>query len=120
MVFTHLPANVCLMPIPFVRSAARHGACAAAQRALADGRSDAELVCHGHRDAAERPAAASITTVPRNLVSALGPLLAGYRFLLAPRWAAAPRRHHQDVYDLTLLAMFSHIRPPEERQEGRS
>ena len=50
MVFTHLPANVCLVAIPFVPGPRhRDRSLAGAQPALADGRADAKLVRDGDR-----------------------------------------------------------------------
>jgi MFS family permease len=69
----------------------------------------------------ERPAAASVTSVPRSLASAIGPMIAGYLFLLSGfGWPLLIGGILKSSYDLALLAMFSHVRPPEERQEVRS
>ena len=63
----------------------------------------------------ERAAAASVTSVARSLASALGPLLAGAWFasgdLAAPLVACGTLKI---AYDVVLLAMFRHVRPPEE------
>ena len=76
MVFTHLPANLCLIAIPFVPDLARRRrAAAGAQRAVADGRADAQLLRDGDRDAgrARRRRRAS-PSVPRSLASAVEPV----------------------------------------------
>ena len=64
----------------------------------------------------ERPAAASVTAVPRSLASSLSPALAG--FLLAGPFLGAPLvicGALKIVYDAALLFSFRHIKPPEER-----
>ena len=56
MVFTHLPSSLCLIAIPFMQDAnAGHRAAARQERAVADGRADAQLVRDGDRDT--RPSA---------------------------------------------------------------
>ena len=60
----------------------------------------------------ERPAAASLTAVPRSLASALGPALAGG--LLATGWVGVPLVACgllKIAYDLALLRAFRHIKP---------
>ena len=64
---------------------------------------------------AERPAAASVTSVPRSLASALSPTLAGALF--AAGHIALPLvicGALKIVYDLALLWTFRHVKPPEE------
>jgi MFS family permease len=63
----------------------------------------------------ERTAAASVTSVPRSLASALSPALAGA--LYAAGFAAWPLvicGVLKILYDLVLLWGFRHHRPPEE------
>ena len=63
----------------------------------------------------ERPAAASITAVPRSLASAASPFIAGYLLSLSTfGWPLVAAGAIKIVYDLLLLAMFRHVRPPEE------
>jgi MFS family permease len=65
---------------------------------------------------AERPAAASVTAVPRSLASSLSPALAG--FLLAGPFSGLPLvlcGALKIAYDVALLVSFRHIKPPEER-----
>jgi hypothetical protein len=65
---------------------------------------------------AERPAAASFTSVPRSLAASLSPAFAGALFSLL--WAAAPlviRGALKIAYDLLLLNQFRNVKPPEER-----
>jgi hypothetical protein len=64
---------------------------------------------------AERPAAASFTSVPRSLAAAVSPALAGA--LMASSWIAAPLvvcGVLKITYDLLLLAQFARLKPPEE------
>ncbi len=63
----------------------------------------------------ERPAAASVTAVPRSLASSLSPALAG--LLLSGPFLGAPLiicGTLKILYDAGLLFMFRHIKPPEE------
>ena len=117
MVFTHLPANLCLIAIPFVPDAGpRHRAAARAQRAVADGRADAQLLRDGDRDAGgapgrgERHRRAAQPRVGREPVARR---LAAQR--LSPfGWPLLAAGGVKIVYDLLLLAYFGKVRPPEE------
>jgi MFS family permease len=65
----------------------------------------------------ERPAAASVTAVPRSLASSLSPPLAG--MLLSTTFLGLPLilcGALKIVYDVVLLFSFRHIKPPEETQ----
>jgi hypothetical protein len=65
---------------------------------------------------AERPAAASVTAVPRSLASAASPVLAGALFAAGYSiWPLLLCGGLKIFYDLLLLAAFRHIRPPEEK-----
>jgi MFS family permease len=64
---------------------------------------------------AERPAAASVTAVPRSLASAISPAISGV--LLTTAFAGLPLIICGALkigYDLALLFSFRHIKPPEE------
>ena len=64
----------------------------------------------------ERPAAASVTAVPRSLASSLSPAFAG--ILLGGPFLGAPLvicGALKIIYDAALLFSFRHIKPPEER-----
>jgi MFS family permease len=64
---------------------------------------------------AERPAAASVTAVPRSLASAISPAISGA--LLMTPFSGLPLvvcGTLKIVYDLALLFSFRHIKPPEE------
>ena len=64
---------------------------------------------------AERTAAASITSVPRSLASAVSPFLAGYLLGVSTfGWPLLIGGAVKIVYDVLLLAMFRKVRPPEE------
>ena len=64
---------------------------------------------------AERPAAASVTAVPRSLASAISPAISGA--LLMTAFSGLPLvvcGALKIAYDLALLFSFRHIKPPEE------
>jgi MFS family permease len=64
---------------------------------------------------AERPAAASVTAVPRSLASAISPAISGA--LLTTAFSGLPLvvcGVLKIAYDLALLVSFRHIKPPEE------
>jgi len=64
---------------------------------------------------AERPAAASVTAVPRSLASAISPAISGV--LLTTAFSGLPLvvcGTLKIAYDLALLYSFRHIKPPEE------
>lgn len=65
---------------------------------------------------AERPAAASITAVPRSLASAISPAISGV--LLTTAFSGLPLvvcGTLKIAYDIALLFSFRHIKPPEEQ-----
>jgi len=64
---------------------------------------------------AERPAAASVTAVPRSLASAISPAFAG--MMLGTAFSGLPLvvcGVLKIVYDVALLYSFRHVKPPEE------
>ncbi len=66
----------------------------------------------------ERTAAASVTAVPRSLASSLSPALTG--ILLATPFLGLPLivcGVLKITYDLALLSMFRHVKPPEEKTD---
>lgn len=116
MVFTHLPANLCLILIPFMPSLPWVIGLLFIRSALSQmdvpTRSSYVMAVV---TPAERPAAASVTSVPRSLASAAGPFLSGYLLgLSAFGWPLVVAGVLKMVYDLLLLAMFRHVKPPEE------
>ena len=116
MVFTHLPANLMLVITPFVPHLGWVIVLLLARSAL----SQMDVPTRGSYvmavvTPAERAAAASITSVPRSLAASVSPLLAGY--LLGASvfgWPLLIAGVLKIAYDLSLLAMFRAVRPPEE------
>lgn len=116
MVFTHLPSSICLILIPFMPQAGYAIALLFVRSALSQmdvpTRSSYVMAIV---DPEERPAAASITSVPRSLAAAASPVLAGWLLgMSAFGWPLIAGGAIKIVYDLLLLAMFSKVRPPEE------
>jgi MFS family permease len=116
MVFTHLPASLCLILVAFAPSLWIAITLLLIRSALSQmdvpTRASYVMAVVTPR---ERPAAASVTAVPRSLASALSPILAGS--LLASSgfgWPLVICGGLKILYDLLLLAMFRNIRPPEE------
>jgi len=118
MVFTHLPSSLCLVLIPFMSDLNYVIALLFIRSALSQmdvpTRSSYVMAIVAP---AERPAAASITSVPRSLASAAGPFLAGYLLGISSfGWPLLAAGCVKIVYDLLLLAMFRKVRPPEEKE----
>jgi MFS family permease len=116
MVFTHLPSNLCLIALPF----APNLGVAVALWLLRCSLSQMDVPARSSYVMAvvtppERAAAASITALPRSLVAALAPLLAGWMLTLSPfGWPVVLAGGLKAGYDVLLLLMFRHRRPPEE------
>ena len=116
MVFTHLPANALLILAALMPNAPLAVACLLARSALSQMDVPARTsYVMAVVTPAERPAAASVTNVPRSLASALPPVLAGW---LVSRstigWPLVIGGSLKAIYDVLLLVSFRHIRPPEE------
>ena len=116
MVFTHIPSSICLILLPFVPDLGYAIALLFVRSALSQmdvpTRSSYVMAIV---TPAERPAAASITSVPRSLASAMSPFLAGYMLGLSTfGWPLLVAGAMKIGYDLLLLAMFRNTRPPEE------
>jgi MFS family permease len=122
MVFTHIPSSLCLILAAFstnlfvvlglllVRSAL-------SQMDVPTRTSYVMAVV----TPPERPAAASITAVPRSLASSLSPALAGA--LLSTSFTGLPLvvcGMLKIVYDVALLFSFRHTKPPEELADGKA
>ncbi|MDS0860240.1 MFS transporter [Burkholderia pseudomultivorans] len=113
MVFTHIPASLCLIAAAFTPSLPLTLALLLTRSAL----SQMDVPTRTAYVMAvvtppERPAAAGLTAVPRSLAAALGPTLAGA--LLAVGWAGIPLIACgvlKITYDLTLLGAFRHVKP---------
>ncbi|HEX6792791.1 MAG TPA: MFS transporter [Casimicrobiaceae bacterium] len=118
MVFTHIPSSVALIAIPFAGDVNIAVALLLVRSALSQmdvpTRSSYVMAVV---TPAERAAAASATSVPRSLAAAGSPLLTGYLLAASPfGWPLVLAGAMKIAYDLTLLALFRHVRPPEEAQ----
>jgi MFS family permease len=113
MVFTHLPANFCLIAAAFAPTLEVALALLLLRSALSQMDVPARSAyVMSVVTPAERPAAASFTAVPRSLASSLGPSITGALF--AAGAMAAPLvlcGALKSIYDLALLAMFRNVRP---------
>jgi len=116
MVFTHIPSSLCLIAIPFCDNLGVVVALLLVRSLL----SQMDVPTRSSYVMAivppeERPAAASITSVPRSLASAASPFVAGYLLNVSTfGWPLLAAGALKIIYDLLLLAMFRKIRPPEE------
>lgn len=116
MVFTHIPSSLCLIAAAFVPTVEWALALLLVRSALSqmDVPTRSSYVMAVVTEA-ERPAAASVTAVPRSLASAASPVLAGALFAAGYSiWPLLLCGGLKIFYDLLLLAAFRHIRPPEE------
>ena len=117
-VFTHLPANLFLMLTPFMPTVELAVAVLLLRSAL----SQMDVPVRNSYvmavvSPAERPAAASVTAVPKSLASALAPLLSGWLFSLSLfGWPLVIAGTLKGIYDVLLLLMFKSVRPPEEAE----
>jgi MFS family permease len=119
MVFTHIPSSLCLIAAAFAPNLAVALTLLLIRSAL----SQMDVPTRSSYVMAvvtppERAAAASVTAVPRSLASAVSPAIAGV--MLAGPFSALPLIACgvlKIAYDLALLAMFRHTRPPEEIQK---
>jgi MFS family permease len=116
MVYTHLPSSLCLVVIPFVPDLGIVIALLLLRSLL----SQMDVPTRNSYVMAvvtppERPAAASLTSVPRSLASALGPVIAGWLLTVSGfGWPLLLGGMLKSGYDVALLLMFRHVRPPEE------
>jgi MFS family permease len=113
MVFTHLPANLCLVAAAFAPTLPLALALLLLRSALSQMDVPARSAyVMSVVTPEERPAAASFTAVPRSLASALSPSLGGALFaagaMAAPLVVCGVLK---SLYDLALLAMFRNVRP---------
>lgn len=117
MVFTHLPANGLLMLTAFMPTAPLAIACLLARSMLSQMDVPARTsYVMAVVTPAERPAAASVTNVPRSLASALPPIAAGWMLSRSDfGWPLLIGGALKAIYDLLLLWQFRNIRPPEEQ-----
>jgi len=116
MVFTHLPSNVLLILIPFAPNLATAIALLLARSALSqmDVPTRTSYVM-AVVTPSERPAAASITAVPKTFAWAAGSMISGWLLTLSTfGWPLLIGGVIKGVYDILLLIKFQKVRPPEE------
>ncbi|MGH9805748.1 MAG: MFS transporter [Terriglobia bacterium] len=118
MVYTHVPSSLCLIVAAFSQSLTFTLVLLLIRSALSQmdvpTRSSYVMAVV---TPAERPAAASVTAVPRSLASSISPAFAG--FMLAGAFPGLPLvlcGVLKITYDLALLYLFRHVKPPEEIQ----
>lgn len=118
MVFTHIPAQLCLIAVAFAPSLPIVITLLLIRSSL----SAMDVPARTSYVMAivtppERAAAASVTNVPRSLASALSPSLAGALLTLSPfAWPLVIGGGLKITYDLLLLVMFRTVKPPEEQR----
>jgi MFS family permease len=116
MVFTHLPSNVLLALVPFAPDLTTAIALLLARSALSqmDVPTRASYVMAVVAPE-ERPAAASVTAVPKTFAWAAGSLISGYLMSLSTfGWPLLIGGLVKGTYDVLLLLKFQKVRPPEE------
>jgi MFS family permease len=116
MVFTHLPSNVLLILVPFAPDLTTAIGLLLARSALSqmDVPTRASYVMAVVRPE-ERPAASSITAVPKTFAWAAGSMISGYMLAISTfGWPLLVGGTIKAVYDLLLLINFQSVRPPEE------
>lgn len=117
MVFTHIPANIALILAAFAPTLPIALGLLLVRAALSQmdvpARSSYVMAVVTE---AERSAAASLTSVPRSLASAISPTIAGTLMAASFRaWPLVICGGLKIAYDLLLLIQFRHVKPPEER-----
>ncbi|MCC6792824.1 MAG: MFS transporter [Thermomicrobiales bacterium] len=117
MAYTHIPANIFLILTPFMPTLPL----AIATLLLRSLVSSMDVPARTSYvmavvTPAERPAAASVTNVPRSLATAASPSLSGWLLSLTTfGWPLLIGGVLKVAYDLLLLKMFKDVQPPEER-----
>lgn len=117
MVYTHIPSSLCLILAAVAPSLELALALLLVRAAL----SQMDVPTRSSYVMAvvtppERPAAASITSVPRSLAAAASPVMAGALFAAGlTAWPFIICGVLKILYDLALLWTFRHVKPPEER-----
>ena len=116
MVFTHLPSSVLLILVPLMPTLGWAVALLLARSFL----SQMDVPTRTSYVMAivppeERPAAASVTSVPRSFASAVGPVIAGYLLSTSSfGWPLIAAGSLKITYDLLLLYTCRNVKPPEE------
>ncbi len=119
MVFTHLPSNVLLVLVPFAPNLATAIGLLLARSALSqmDVPTRTSYVMAVVQPE-ERPAAASVTAVPKIFAWAAGAMISGFLLTLSPfGWPLVIGGTIKGAYDVLLLIKFRKTRPPEEIKE---
>jgi MFS family permease len=119
MVYTHLPSNILLALVPFAPDLATAIGLLLARSALSqmDVPTRTSYVMAVVRPE-ERPAAASVTAVPKTFAWAAGSLISGYLLTLSSfGWPLLIGGVIKGTYDVLLLMRFRKVRPPEEVRE---
>jgi sugar phosphate permease len=116
MVFTHLPSNICLALVAFAPSLWLAVALLLLRSALSQmdvpTRTSYVMAVVSPE---ERPAAASMTAVPRSLAAAVSPMLSGAMLATSSfGWPLILAGGLKIAYDLLLLMLFRKRQPPEE------
>jgi MFS family permease len=117
MVFTHIPSSICLILAAVVPNLELALALLLMRAAL----SQMDVPTRSSYVMAvvtppERPAAASVTSVPRSLAAAASPAIAGALFAAGYQaWPLVICGVLKIAYDLALLWTFRDVKPPEER-----
>ena len=117
MVFTHIPSSLCLILAALAPSLEAALGLLLLRAAL----SQMDVPTRSSYVMAvvtppERPAAASVTSVPRSLAAAASPAIAGALFAAGfEAWPLVICGVLKILYDLALLWAFRHIKPPEEQ-----
>jgi MFS family permease len=117
MVFTHIPSSICLILAAVAPNLETALGLLLVRAAL----SQMDVPTRSSYVMAvvtppERPAAASLTSVPRSLAAAASPAMAGALFAAGfEAWPLIICGALKIAYDLSLLWMFRHIKPPEEQ-----
>ena len=120
IVFSQLFSGVCLILIPLMPNLSLALLCimlrSVVQRLDVPARSSYVMAVVAP---SERPAAASVTIVPRGIASAASPMLAGWLFTLSPfGWPLVVGGVLKIIYTVLLLAVFRRVRPPEETRNS--
>jgi predicted MFS family arabinose efflux permease len=116
MVFTHLPSNIFMMLVPFSPNLATAIGLLLARSAL----SQMDVPTRASYVMAvvapdERPAAASLTAVPKTFAWAAGSMVSGYLLTLSSfGWPLLIGGTIKACYDILLLLKFQKVQPPEE------
>ena len=117
MVFTHIPSSICLILAAFLPNLTGVLLLLLLRSALSqmDVPTRTSYVM-AVVTPAERPAAASVTAVPRSLASSISPMFAGALLSTAlPGLPLVICGGLKIIYDISLLLSFRHVKPPEER-----